>query len=295
MKNRIGKRISGCVVLIVMLVCSLCITAFAETLPCESAAATAHYRHPQSGKIEDSGGESGEALGQGMVETVVDKQALVERNSDGSYNLSLRFHLMNNLSKIQFSVQKAGETTWQSVPYEKTASGEDTGDLRLKIPAKDAVVKAVCMVDAMGREVTFFVTLDQFTPGNSGGFLQSEQGADPTPQQEQSGKHPVLDDTVGLVVGGNQEGSVKPQSETHPIKEVAITTDVWIMFFCLVFCAQLLACLAFWGIKTLICNAIVRKRHRVVTDKAVEEPEEDPDFSDDFWNENWEESEDEQK
>lgn len=316
MNNHTGKRIAGRIILILLLICSLCMSVCAQTLPCESATATAHYRHPQTGAIEDSGGESSEALAQGMVESVVDKQALVEANSDGTYYLSLRFHLMNNISQMGFSVQNPGESTWQQVTFENTAAGDDVGDVRLQIPGKDSIVRVECMVDVMGRKVVFFVTLDQFVEGNLGGFTQTEQIVEPAAQpetvpeqtqkapeppqngSEQVGKEPSWNDTVGLVIGGTGKApeTGKSQEESQEVQEVAITTNVWIMFFCLVFCAQLLACLAFWGIKTLVCNAMGKKKQQAtIAAQFAEEPEEEADFSDELWKDDWEESGDEQK
>lgn len=299
MKNVTGKRILARVSIALMLVCCLCVSVFAEKLPCESATTTAHYRHPATGAIEDSGGESSEALGQGMVESVVDKQAMVEDNGDGCYNLSLRFHLMNNISNIQLAVQKPGESGWQQVSYEKSAQGDDVGDIRFRIPGKDAIIRVECTVDAMGRSVVFFVTLDKFVPGNSGGFTQMEKGSTlgQTPANQQPGASNQQDDTVGLVVGGSKQTPQLDEtpSASHEVKEVAITTDVWVMFFFLVFCAQLLACLVFWGIKTLVCDAVKRKKQGSIAQQIAEEPEDEIDFSDDLWKDTWEESENEEK
>lgn len=166
--------------LIISLLLGLCVmlntslSTLAANLPCQSATVTGHYRHPETGIIEDSGGDANEALGQSMVSNVVDTSALVETTQDGTYLVSLRFHLMNNLTDIKLSVQNPGDSAWTSVSHERTATGDDTGDLRFEVASTDVIIRAQCMVDAMGRYVIFFITLDNFTEGNAGGFVQSE-------------------------------------------------------------------------------------------------------------------------
>ena len=48
------------------------------------ATATPHYKHPQTGAIEDSGGESSAVLGQSMTESATDTTALVEVDPQGN-------------------------------------------------------------------------------------------------------------------------------------------------------------------------------------------------------------------
>ena len=297
------KYICSLLALVLVLGC-MTIGAAAATLPAESAVATGSYRHPGTGSVEDSGGESSEALGQSMVASVVSPEALVETASDGTLYLSLRFNLMSNISSTKLSVQKAGEAAWSPVDYEVTATGEDSKDLRLPFPAKDAIVRAECFVDAMGRAVVFYVTVDKFTPGNSGNFAQLDSDHLPAKSSgtSKSDSSVIGDDVVGLVTGGSgnvpapkadgtASGSASDQ-EDAPMQEVIITWRVWVMFFVLVFCAQMLACLCFWGIKTLISNR-KNPRSRDSLPPLPEEPDEDMDFLNEVWDENWEETKDE--
>lgn len=226
--NQTRQRISLLLaaMLLLSLLGSLMLTVSAKELPCQTAVATGHYRHPETGVIEDSGGDANEALGQSMVGNVVDSQALVEEAADGTYLVSLRFNLMNNLSDIKLSTQKAGSSAWSAVSYERTASGDDTGDLRFAVADTDVIIRAECMVDAMGRYVIFFITLDSFTDGNAGGFVQSETdlsdneetiSAKETASIEESASiketasikeseattSSLLDDVEGLTIGGS--------------------------------------------------------------------------------------------
>lgn len=291
MKQSTKKSFFRAAALALVLICCFATSAFAQEITYESATATGSYKHPLTGVIEDSGGESSEALGQSMVGNMVDSQALVETAPDGTYYLSLRFHLMSNISETQFSVQMPGETSWNPVSYESTAKGEDSEDMRIAIPSKDAVVRAECMVDAMGRKVIFFITVDQFAPGNAGSFAQMDE----KPSSAVPGGN-----TVGLVTGGTGKVVQPPQeqavAETVPaVTHAVIGSNVWIMFFVLVFCAQLLACMVFWGIKTWF-ERMLKQRSSAsagepMQDTTAEEPDFTDDFDADFLDKNWEDDE----
>ena len=282
--------------------------AAAAEAPCESAVATGCYRHPVTGVIEDSGGESSEALGQSMVNSVVSTDALIETTADGRMYLSLRFNLMSNISDTDFRVQKPGDTSWTPVAAERTAQGEDTANLRLPIPGKDAIVRAECFVDAMGRPVVFYVQLGTFASGNAGNFVRMDENSGPsataaaqnpeTPSLPGSG--PVSGGTAvsdgevaGLVIGGSgttpSDASGQPAGEADG-REVIISGRGWTMIFLVVFCAQILACLAFWGIQSLISD---KKDRRRPMPREAEAPREEPDFSDEDWEKVWEETKDE--
>lgn len=62
-----------------------------------TATATPHYRNPLTGKIEDSGGEDSEVLGQSMTESTTDTKALVEVDSNGNTYITVRLKLMDNI------------------------------------------------------------------------------------------------------------------------------------------------------------------------------------------------------
>ena len=261
------KTKTGTLALALTLIFCLALPVLAAEAPSEACTPQGLYRHPVTGIIEDSGGESSEALGQSMVTSVVVPQALMETGADGSLYLSLRFNLMSNISDVSFAVQTPGQSEWTPVGYEITGSGEDTQDLRFPVPGKDAILRCQLFVVPMGRSVVFYVTVSDFTDGNPGNFAQMD--ADYTPKFTD----PVAPSTVpqvtmpqgsvtnvgkdgevlGLVVGGQ---GTQQQSEAAepaaPAGTVIITGRVWAMVFILVFCAQLLACFVFWGLLQLI-------------------------------------------
>ncbi len=296
-----AKKYMIALLTLIMVISCITVGAAAAPIPFESATATGSYRHPATGSIEDSGGTSSEALGQSMVTSVVSPDALMETAPDGTLYLSLRFNLMSNISSTKLSVQKPGETSWSPVSYEVTGKGDDSQDLRIPVPSKDAVVRAECFVDAMGRAVIFYVTTDHFTAGNAGNFAQLDENhlPDAAPAKPKADGSVIGDDVVGLVTGGSGKASSEKTSsdsqmptQNAPVQEVIITWRVWVMFFLLVFCAQMLACLCFSGIKVLI-----RRFKAPVSEPRLpsldDEPEEDMDFLNEAWDENWEESKDE--
>lgn len=296
MKQNILKRISICAALLLMLVGCLAFRAFAENVTSEGASVHASYRHPVTDKIEDSGGESSEALGQSMVESMVDPQGLLETDADGNLYLSVRFHLMSNVSKVDMAVQKPGDSEWTQASRESTAKGDDSEDFRVAVPSKDAVIRARCFVDAMGREVVFFVTADEFSAGNPGGFAVMKVGDKSASGASANGGSAIPENTVGVVTGGSNKASQQavtvstvPTAKQAPVRDVELSASVWIMLFVLVFCAQLLACLTFWGLKTLITKKFAQSSQQTELPAPAADASEE-DFDMDFLDSKWEEN-----
>lgn len=287
MKQNTLTRICTCCVMLAALLCSAAFNVFADGAVCESAAIHGHYRHPVTQLIEDSAGESGEALGQSMVESMVDPSGLMESDENGNFYLSVRFHLMSNISKVELSVQAPGDTSWNAANWESTAKGEDSEDFRISIPSKDAVICARCFVDAMGREVTFFLTADQFEQGNPGGFVSL---ADKPVSAKNQTVSTIPANTVGLVTGGENSVQSNPAVGTtvSAPTQAQIGASVWVMFFVLVFCAQLLACAAFWGIKTWMTQKL-EKRNQFQQPVQTPMDADDETFDQDFLDNSWEE------
>ena len=304
------KKRKGCKQIRAILFCLLLSFGFsivvqAETLPCRSAKASGFYRHPVTDTIEDSGGETSEALGQSMVTNVVDTNAMLEENPEGGYYLSLRLHMTDNLSEILLSVQEPGDSDWEEVSYVETASGEDQKDLRLPVESEETIVRAECYVEAMGRSVIFYITLSDFTDGNTGGFVQMGSSEAEGAKESGSAENDVLDQATGLITGEGQTGSgnkgTTESTETaesvlsaetgevsNNVQQLNLSGGVWWMLFTVIFCANLLAGAVLLAGKVFLAHVL--KRKNILSEEIVEDETEEDDFNaqdllDDYWEE----------
>ena len=130
------------------------------------------YAHPVTGVIEDSGGESSYATGQGMVEGCVYSNGILEVTDDGAYYLTIRMSLMDYTSGHSFQVQNVGDSGW-STPSEigVTGNGSDsngtTADVCMRVPSENCVVRGSMYVEPMGRDVIFYVYPSDYNEGNN--------------------------------------------------------------------------------------------------------------------------------
>lgn len=132
------------------------------------ATATPHYRHPQTGVIEDSGGDGSAVLGQSMTDSATYKQALVEVDSSGNTFVTVRLQLMDNIQNPQFQVDgSAVSATLMQEDY-----SANTADYRMKVNSENSVIRCNMYVIAMGRSVIFYITVSNLQPG-SGDFITS--------------------------------------------------------------------------------------------------------------------------
>ena len=151
-----------------------------------TATATSHYKHPTTGKIEDSGGEGSYVLGQSMTDSALNKAALVEVDPDGNTFVTVRLNLMDNIQNPQFQVDGSRNGNFSSVSA--TVMQEDftnnTTDFRMQVPSENAIIRCNMYVIPMGRDVIFYITVGNLQSG-SGDFVTSITVQEPEPEPEQ--------------------------------------------------------------------------------------------------------------
>lgn len=272
----------------------------------QSAVATGSYQNPFTGIIEDSGGADNEALGSSMVQKMVDSTASFETTDNNEYYATIRFNLMNNISDVKLSIEDPGSTSWEYVSYEASIPADDQTDFRLPVYSKDTVIKAECMVDAMGRYVIFFVKLSDFgeeevTAATSTTTVEgnTEETSEPaktditvnTLASKQQSVDEILETTEGLIIGEevtNEEitdedvakaDTVDEETVIESVQELSIPGEFYVLLFLVVFSASILSHFAFWGIKLLFTKPKKKKRYYQT---SYSEEEDDMDIDLDF-------------
>lgn len=144
------------------------IPAYAASNGIYTATATPHYRNPLTGKIEDSGGEDSDVLGQSMTESATYTKALVEVDSNGNTYITVRLKLMDNIQNPTFKVD--GSSVSASLMQEDYSA--NTADYRMKVASENSVIRCSMYVVPMGRDVIFFITVSNLNSG-SGDFVTS--------------------------------------------------------------------------------------------------------------------------
>ena len=162
------KTLCSMVVMLALVAGITAIPAYAASNGIYTATATPHYRNPLTGKIEDSGGEDSEVLGQSMTESATDTKALVEVDSNGNTYITVRLKLMDNIQNPIFKVD--GSSVLASLVQEDYSA--NTADYRMKVASENSVIRCSMYVVPMGRDVIFFITVSNLKSG-SGDFVTS--------------------------------------------------------------------------------------------------------------------------
>lgn len=171
-KNKILSAIMTCVLAVTLMAGFPAVKAYAASGTVYSCAINRCYAHPVTGVIEDSGGESSYATGQGMVEGCVYSNGILEVIDDGAYYLTFRMSLMDYTSGHSFQVQNVGDSGW-STPSEigVTGNGTDsngtTADVCMRVPSENCVVRGSMYVEPMGRDVVFYLYPSNYSEGNN--------------------------------------------------------------------------------------------------------------------------------
>lgn len=162
------KTLCSMVVMLALVAGITAIPAYAASHGIYTATATPHYRNPLTGKIEDSGGEDSDVLGQSMTESATYTKALVEVDSNGNTYITVRLKLMDNIQNPTFKVD--GNSVSASLMQEDYTA--NTADYRMKVSSENSVIRCSMYVVPMGRDVIFFITVSNLNSG-SGDFVTS--------------------------------------------------------------------------------------------------------------------------
>ena len=191
-----------------------------------TATATGHYRNPNTGVIEDAGGEDSKVLGQSMVESAVMPQALVEVDPHGNTYITVRLGLVGSTSNLNFQVD--GSSVSSEVTQEDF--GNDTADFRMSVNSEYSVIRVSMYVEPMGRDVVFFITVSGLQKG-SGDFVsfvdvvKPDKPNKPDKQEkpnkpDKPAKKPKPQESVGQETTDTSESQTPEQeTTTKPDKE----------------------------------------------------------------------------
>ena len=225
--SKLKRALCSMVVMLALMAGITSVPVLAASPGIYTATATSHYRHPTTGVIEDSGGESSYVLGQSMTDSALNKAALVEVDSSGATWVTIRLNLMDNIQSPQFQVDGSSvSTTLMQEDY-----SNNTADYRMRVPSENAIIRCNMYVIPMGRDVIFYITVGNLQSG-SGDFVTSvkveepAQEPDPEPEQpETTTPQTPSDQKPSTQTPSSEEPSTQPTEETPSSTEEPVTEE----------------------------------------------------------------------
>lgn len=228
--SKLKRAICSMVVMLALVAGITSIPVLAASNGIYTATATSHYRHPTTGVIEDSGGESSYVLGQSMTDSALNKAALVEVDSGGATWVTIRLNLMDNIQSPRFQVD--GSSVSATLMQEDYSN--NTADYRMRVGSENSIIRCNMYVIPMGREVIFYITVGGLSAG-SGDFVTSitveepEPVVEPEPEPEQPAattpQTPSNQTPSTQTPSFTAEPSAQPTEETPPSTEEAVTEE----------------------------------------------------------------------
>ena len=232
--TKLKRALCSMVVMLALMAGITSVPVLAASPGIYTATATSHYRHPTTGVIEDSGGESSYVLGQSMTDSALNKAALVEVDSSGATWVTIRLNLMDNIQSPQFQVD--GSSVSATLMQEDYSN--NTADYRMRVNSENSIIRCNMYVIPMGREVIFYITVGGLSAG-SGDFVTSitveepEPVVEPEPEPEQpetTTPQTPSSQTPSTQTPSAEEPSTQPTEETpsgteEPVTEEPVTED----------------------------------------------------------------------
>lgn len=227
--SKLKRALCSMVVMLALMAGITSVPVLAASPGIYTATATSHYRHPTTGVIEDSGGESSYVLGQSMTDSALNKAALVEVDSSGATWVTIRLNLMDNIQSPQFQVD--GSSVSATLMQEDYSN--NTADYRMRVNSENSIIRCNMYVIPMGREVIFYITVGGLSAG-SGDFVTSitveepEPVVEPEPEPEQPAAttpQTPSNQTPSTQTPSAEEPSTQPTEETPSSTEEPITEE----------------------------------------------------------------------
>ena len=142
------------------------------------------YYNPDTGKIDDQGGEANAALGEGMCRSAVATTGLVEVDKNGRTWVTLRMLLQSNCKNVAIH-KRVGGNSYARANCTITAenSGADSIDYRFPVANAGQKLKGTMYVTPMGRDVVWYMWVNPNTmKAGSGNFVVNIDTSTPAPQ-----------------------------------------------------------------------------------------------------------------
>lgn len=225
--SKLKRALCSMVVMLALMAGITSVPVLAASPGIYTATATSHYRHPTTGVIEDSGGESSYVLGQSMTDSALNKAALVEVDSSGATWVTIRLNLMDNIQSPQFQVD--GSSVSATLMQEDYTN--NTADFRMRVNSENSIIRCNMYVIPMGREVIFYITVGGLSAG-SGDFVTSITVEEPEPVVEPEPEQPETttpqtpsDQTPSTQTPSSEEPSTQPTEETPSSTEEPVTEE----------------------------------------------------------------------
>ena len=226
-KNRIKSVVIASALSLALLAGFPAVEAQAATGSVYTCTINRCYAHPVTGAVEDSGGASSYATGQGMVEGCVYPTGILEVADDGNYYLTIRLSLMDYTSGHDFQVQSVGDSGWSSTGYAQTGTGSDsngtTADVVIQVPSENCIVRGTMYVEPMGRNVVFYLYPSDYKEGNNTDMnvtmVTGSAASDGTAAESSSDGGSAVSGSSGSLSSGNSSlqssGSTSSDSSTE--------------------------------------------------------------------------------
>ena len=169
--NRAGAALLAAVLALVVACWGGVQLAFAVDAGTYEAKLSPSYANPDTGEIEDAGGESQSALGTSMVEGIADPKAVVEVDQSGGVNVTVTFKQAESLGDVKVACDEAKSGSFgDDVTAQAAGAGAEANTAQFTFPvaSPEGTLRFKMYVEPMGRDVTFFATLGDFQMKSSG-------------------------------------------------------------------------------------------------------------------------------
>lgn len=222
-------QIKKLLIVVVVLLTSITIKpAFANDDGAYLIGRSTSYVNPLTGSTEDGG--TNITLGDSMVSSIVEGQLLLEQ-TNGKMYLTIGLGLASNVSNVRIKMMSSSgafSNASATVTGSSSANGDTVNHYRIQINSLNDYISPILYVAPMGRDVQFFIKLDQGSITTGTGIYNSQMIPASSSVSNNSINQNNSTNSSNNTPSSNNDNqasaSEQPQDATNPITTVGEVT-----------------------------------------------------------------------
>lgn len=184
------------------------------------------YVNPLTGATEDGG--TNITLGESMVSSIVEGQLLVEQ-TNGKIYVTIGLGLASNVSNVRIKTMNSSgafSNVSATITGSSSANGDTVNHYRIQMNSLNDYISPILYVEPMGRDVQFFIKLNQSSITSGTGVYISQMVPSGSSSNNNNSTSSTINGNSQENVTGNEQNNTSISEQTQKSETIATVGQV---------------------------------------------------------------------
>lgn len=184
------------------------------------------YVNPLTGATEDGG--TNITLGESMVSSIVEGQLLVEQ-TNGKIYVTIGLGLASNVSNVRIKTMNSSgafSNVSATITGSSSANGDTVNHYRIQMNSLNDYISPILYVEPMGRDVQFFIKLNQSLITSGTGVYTSQMFLSGSSSNNSNSTSSTINGNSQENVTGNEQNNTSISEQTQKSETIATVGQV---------------------------------------------------------------------